>query len=47
MIVYLDNGTLIGWYYRSDDYFLGDGSRERAEEIKREREYLESITEWI
>lgn len=38
MVVYIDNGLLIGWYYRVDGCYLGDGTKETAYEIEKESE---------
>lgn len=38
MILYIDDGYIIGWYYSTDGGYIGDGTLETAERIERERQ---------
>lgn len=35
MVVFLDNEIFLGWYFFLDGDVFGDGTKERAEKIKR------------
>jgi len=37
-MVYIDNEYIQGWYYQSEDRLIGDGTKDTAERIEKERE---------
>ena len=41
MVKYIDNGFLVGWYFVKEDLTLGDGTKETAYRIQRERRKYE------
>jgi hypothetical protein len=44
MVKYVDNGVVLGWYYvTSDGFYYGDGTKEMAYSILKDREDLEKM----
>lgn len=41
MVVYVDNEYIQGWYYQLEDRLIGDGTKDKAEKIEKEREESE------
>jgi hypothetical protein len=37
MVVYVDNDYIYGWYYHTEDRFIGYGTKETVERIEKER----------
>ena len=35
MIVYVDNGFLIGWYFEKEGQYFGDGTKQMAIDISK------------
>lgn len=43
MVVYVDNEYICGWYYQTEDRFIGDGTKATAERIEKEREATDNV----
>lgn len=37
MVMYIDNGFICGWYFVKEDCYFGNGTKEEAERIEKER----------